>query len=366
MNLWIEGREFPADVQVKFSTTKIENAYNSQSMQIFQEVYPNTQGTCEELDGILYFARIAVDAPLGPVSITLTSPSTGVTYTEEGLFEIVEEGQGLIFDETGAEDIEQVTSASPAIVRAGANTAMWLLGRGFNIDSTVSYSHQSLRQAQNPEVVIEAQNAPGFDGIRSYLQIPPTAQPGPVSVTVANPNGTTQTGVDLFEIYPPASLEGQDQLPNGGAGACEGDDFLQNVSAILGAEPSLLARGEETDLKIYANGLACRASFILYGGGIEVIGDQPVYQDQADPALRFFQLRVRVSPSAPLGPRRVAILNPNGSSKTEEGLITIVASRGGAGAACQSQSGAQPLFILIFTLISLMFLRLRITQETQS
>ena len=60
---------------------------------------------------------------------------------------------------------------------------------------------------------------------------------------------------------------------------------MQNVSAILGAEPSILARGEETDLKIYANGLACRASIILYGGGIEVIGNRPVYQDPTDPAL---------------------------------------------------------------------------------
>ena len=188
-------------------------------------------------------------------------------------------------------------------------------------------------------------------------QIPPTAQPGMVSVTVENPNGTTQTGVDLFEIFPPASNEGEVPIPEGGASACEGDDFMQNISAILGAEPSILARGEETDLKIYANGLACRALIILYGGGIEVIGNKPVYQDPMDPALRFFQLRVKVSSNAPLGPRRVTILNPNSSNKTAEGVITVVESRRSSGVACQSKDGTHCLFILIFALLSITLFR---------
>ena len=161
-------------------------------------------------------------------------------------------------------------------------------------------------------------------------------------------------------IFPPASVEGGVEIPDNNGLSCEGDDFLQNVSDIVGANPNELARGQETDLKIYANGLACRASFILYGGGIQVLGGQPVYQDPNDMALRYFQLRVKVDSNAPLGPRKISILNPNGSSKTKDGVITIVPRVTGSGAACQNSKGNHQLFILIFTLLCLTLLRLRI------
>ena len=361
VNLWIEGREFPPDIEVKFNTTAIEPALNTESMPIPQQVFRNTSDTGGELDGILYYARISGDAPLGPVSITLSSASTGTRKTEEGLFEIVEQGQGLIFDNSGAETIEQVSSASPLAVRAGRNVAMWVLGQGFNIGSTIEFSNESIQSVRPPEVVIDAQNAPGYDGIRNYLQIPPTAMPGSVSVTVKNPNMSNKIGVDLFEIIPPASLEGASPIPgNTGGGACQGDDFEQNLSEIVAADPGRVAIGQETDLRIYARGLACRASFILYGGGIEVIGDTPVYQDQSDPALRFFQLRIKVNRFAPLGPRKVTILNPNGSSKTEEGVFTVVVGANGTGAACQNLNSKQPLFILLFALFCITLLRSRI------
>lgn len=364
VNLWIEGREFPPDVEVKFNTTAIEPALNTDSMVIPQQVFRNTTDTGGELDGILYYARISGDAPLGPVSITLSSPSTGARKTEEGLFEIVEQGQGLVFDNSGAEDIEQVSSASPLAVRAGRNVALWVLGQGFNIDSSIQFSNPSVQSVRPSEVVIEAQNAPGYDGIRNYLQIPPTAAPGPVSVTVTNPNSTTQTGVDLFEIIPPASVEGATPIPGGSGGdACEGDDFEQNISEIVAANPGVVAVGQETDLRIYARGLACRASFILYGGGIEVIGDTPVYQDTSDPALRFFQLRIKVNRFAPLGPRKVTILNPNGSSKTRDNVFEVVVGASGTGAACQNLNSKQPLFILLCALFGITLLRLRLRKS---
>ena len=131
----------------------------------------------------------------------------------------------------------------------------------------------------------------------------------------------------------------------------------------MAADPGRVAVGQETDLRIYARGLACRASFILYGGGIEVIGDTPVYQDQSDPALRFFQLRVRVNRFAPLGPRKVTILNPNGSSKTKEGVFTVVVGANGTGAACQNLSSRQPLLILLFALFCITLLRSRIKRS---
>ena len=365
--LWIEGREFPPDVEVKFNTTAIDQALNTDEMVIPQQVFRNTSDTSGELDGILYYARIAGDAPLGPVSITLRSTSMGASYTQEGLFEIVELGQGLVFDNTGAENIEQVSSASPEAVRAGRNVALWVLGQGFNIDSTIEFSNPSIQSVSPSEVVIDAQVAPGYDGVRSYLQVPPTASPGPVSVTIRNPNATNKTGVDLFEIFPPANLEGAMPLPGEGSVgmACEDGDFEENLSEIVGAEPYEIGLGQEIDLKIYARGLACRASFILYGGGIEVIGNTPVYQDSSDPALRFFQLRIKVSPVAPIGPRKVAILNPNGTSKIKENVFTVVVGSSSSGAACQNLNSGQPLFILIFALFCITLFRLRILKSTR-
>ena len=357
-NLWIEGRQFPPNVEVKFNITGIDAALDNNSMPYPIQVYRNTQDTGEELDGILYYARVAPDAPLGPISVTLRDPATGSTLTKENIIEIVDVGQGLIFNTTGAENIEQVSSASPVAVRAGRSVAMWVLGQGFNIDSTIEFSNPSIQSVRPSEVVIDAQNAPGFDGIRSYLQVPPTAAPGLVSVTVRNPNTTNKTGVDLFEVFPPANLEGNDtQPPMGIGGICEGDDTMQTISEIVAADPGQVYLGQETDLKVFARGLACRASFVLRGGGIEVIGDTPVYQDQVDPALRFFQLRIKVSPSATLGPRHFTILNPNGSTKTKDNLFTVTAGPNGAGAACQNTEGPHSFYTLLVLLLSLLFFK---------
>ena len=355
VNLWIEGREFPSDLQVKFGTTKIEPAINSNNEPIPSQVFRNTSDTGGEMDGILYYARIGLDAPLGPVTITLQSPSTGVSYVAEDIFEIVEQGQGLIFDERGAEDIETVSSASPTAVRAGRNTAMWLLGTGFNIESRVEYSNPAVQQVRSSEVVISAQNAPGYDGIRSYLQIPPTATPGMVSATVTNPNGTSTQGIDLFEIIPPANVEGMGGTPVGVGGTCQDTDFDVVISEIVASDPNEVFLGQETDLKIFARGLACNASFLLYGGGIEVLTEPRVFQDQSDPTLRFFQLRIKVNANAPLGPRSVTILNPNGSSKSRDDAFTVLASSGATtGASCRQGQRHHSAFALIFVLLSIM------------
>ena len=356
VNLWIEGREFPSDLQIKFSTTKIEPALNSMGEPIASQVFRNTSDTGGEMDGVLYFARISLDAPLGPVSITLQSPSTGASYVAEDLFEIVEEGQGLIFDERGADDIEMVSSASPVAVRAGRNTAMWLLGTGFNIESRVEYSNPALQEVRPSEVVISAQNAPGYDGMRSYLQIPPTATTGMVSVTITNPNNTSSQGIDLFEVVAPASIEGS--TPVGVPGTCQDSDADLVISEIVTSDPTEVYLGQETDLKIFARGLACSASFLLYGGGIEVLSEPQVFQDQSDPTLRFFQLRIKVNANAPLGPRSVTILNPNGSSKSRDNAFTVLASSGtSTGTACQQGQSAQSVFTLLLVLLSIVCLK---------
>mgnify|MGYP001182473140 CR=1 FL=1 len=63
---------------------------------------------------------------------------------------------------------------------------------------------------------------------------------------------------------------------------------------------------------------------------IEVLTEPQVFQDQSDPSLRFFQLRIKVNANAPLGPRSVTILNPNGSSKSRDDAFTVLASSGAA------------------------------------
>lgn len=355
VNLWIEGREFPSDVTIKFSgvgENDILPAPNINGELDPPQIYRNTSDTNGEMDGILYYIRIsAVAEETSNVSITLSSPSSG-SYTQDNVFEIVPEGQGFIFDDQGAEDIEAVTSASPRAVRAGRNVAMWILGEGFNINSEIEYSNPALSQVIDSEVVINAQNAPGYDGIRSYLLVPPTAPPGMVSVTVTNPNGTSQQGIDLFEVVPPANLEGGPI--EGGGGSCVDDETDPIVSEIVLSSPSELYLGQETELRIYARGIACRAIFLLYGGGVEILTEPQVFQDTSDPTLRFFKMNVKVNVNAPLGPRSVTLINPNGSSKSREDAFTIVAGRGGAaGAACQ-QDGGQHGALIIFALLALM------------
>ena len=353
VNLWLEGREFPSDITIKFGVdmNDILPAEDADGMPISPpQVYRNTSDTNGEMDGILYYIRIGYTAPLGDVPITLQSPSTGASYTADEIFEIVPEGEGLIFNGEGAEDIEAVTSASPVAIRAGRNAAMWILGEGFNIDSEITYSNPALNQVRDAEVVINAQNAPGYDGIRSYLLVPPTAPPGPVSVTVTNPNGTTQQGIDLFEVVAPSDQSGSG-LPSGG-GTCLADEVEPVISDIVGAEPSEVYPGQEVDLRIYARGLACSATFLLFGGGIDVLSEPRVFQSPSDPSLRFFQMRIKVDVNAPLGPRAVTLLNPNGSTKSREDTFSVVSNENGlTSTACRQgwgQQGALSLLGILF------------------
>ena len=367
--LWIEGREFPEDVEVKFGTNTIDVALDSQGNPMPIQVIRNTEDSGGEMDGIIYFGRVGLNAPVGDTTISLSSPSIGAPFNKDGLFEIVPEGEGLIFDMTGAEEIGGVTSASPLRVRAGKNIALWTVGIDFNIMSQIGFSNPSIQEIRPSEVVIGAQNAQGYDGIRSYLQIPPTATPGMVNITVTNPNGSEALGVDMFEIFPPSN-QGNTVTPGGIGGACTGDDRDQIISEIIGSDPSEVRRGTEVDLKIFARGLACNASFSIYGGGIDVLPTPApaVYQDQEDPTIRFFQMRIKVSNAAPLGPKGVTIINiDDGMSKSRDDVFSVVAGSGAnTGASCQQKERSFPLFFLLFVASYLMLSRSRLVSVSKA
>lgn len=50
------------------------------------------------------------------------------------------------------------------------------------------------------------------------------------------------------------------------------------LSEITACEPSQISRGQELDLRIYAEDIDCKASLIIIGGGIETLIEPRVYK----------------------------------------------------------------------------------------
>lgn len=357
VNLWIEGREFPSNPEVKFSSPGIDQAFeNDQPLAIIVE--HATDSSNGNMDGIYYKIRISPTTPLGPVAITVKDPATGSSHTQDGLFKIVPRGEGLNLNQQGSEDIEAVTGASPRVIRSGHNSAMWTYGLGFNIRSQIQFSTPTIREIRASEAVISAQNWPGYDGMRSYLEFPANTPSGPVDITVKNPNNTTATLMGAFEVVQPSSQNSQatvgtnqEPIPE-----CNDDNPDLSVRYVGTSTPNLIAQGEEVTVQIPGLGFACRPEVYITGlGGVQTTSIPYRTTDPNQPDFHYLNFKIRVAPNAPIGPRELTVVNPNGSDKSNPQAFTIVAgsesSVGGTACSTVQVNQRNSMVWLIFTLL---------------
>ncbi len=339
-NLWLEGREVSNDLEIKFSTPLIEQAY-SNNEAILMDVVRNTRDTNGNLDGVIYYIRIAPHAPLGPVNVTVTNTANGSSSTLTNGFEIVARGQGLNIDTQGSDDIVEVTAASPLAIATGRTTAVWVYGQGFNIASTIEFSNPGVTQVSPSRPVINSQNNPGYDGFQNFLNVSPTATPGPVDVTVRNPNGSTRTAMGAFNLVAVGSAEDPGaQQPRTQPIA---EDCVPDPNAIVAyvgsLTPNILSRGESAQVSLIGSGLTC-ASTVVMPVGVNITTPPVMTPDPVVPSLQTLSFTVSVTSAASLGPQAITVVNPQWAPKSNREAFTIMGEVESSGAACSSRKSA--------------------------
>lgn len=341
VNLWIVGRSFVPGLEVAFSTPGLGPA-QVDGRVIEHEVVRNAPSAGAGADGIQYFLQVPAEAPTGPVNITVTNPN-GTNATGLRLFEIVPPGE-IPVPEPGTGDVDGITGASPAAARAGRNVSLWIWGEGFATGARVLFSSNALRPYAEPEVVEHSTSNEGYAGIRAFLFVEDGALPGPVDITVTNPNGTTAVAQGLFEIV---GANGAPGTPGGGAvedtGPCP--DVLTSIEALTAVSPPAVGRGQTVNLAIQGRAFGCGASVVISGGGLRATDAPRLIRDAADPLRTTLFWQVEVLPDAAPGARDVTVINPNNTSKTLRGAFRVgegdVAAGGGkSGAFCQAAPGA--------------------------
>jgi MYXO-CTERM domain-containing protein len=361
VNLWIVGREFVPGAQVAFSSPGIGPALVD-GQPIPPEVVRRAESEQGKSDGLQYFARIAPNAATGPVDVTITNPD-GSSATGAALFQIIEPGQAPPV-RPGDGDVQTVTGASPRAMRAGRNVSLWIWGKGFETGARVDYSNASLRPYAEPSVVEVSQSHPGFAGIRSFLTVDGTALPGPVDVTVTNPNGTRATGQGIITIVEAAGTPGD---PGGGGaveytGPCP--DEATSIEAVLSVDPPTVARGDTVNLAISGRAFACGASIVIPGGGLRQVDTPRLVRQAADPLQTTLFWQIEVAEDATLGPRDVTVVNPNNTSKTLTAAFEVVEAereRPTGVAFCQARpgDGGSPAAVLLLAVPALLVRRRR-------
>ena len=93
------------------------------------------------------------------------------------------------------------------------------------------------------------------------------------------------------------------------------------ISEIIACSPNEISPGQVVDFKIFAEGIDCETSLIIYGDGLEILVEPMIFQDTSDQRLRYMKLRIKVSEDASLGSRQVTILNSNGSTTSAPDLF---------------------------------------------
>ena len=342
VNIWVVGRSFQAASQVSFSVPALVPAlYNGQPLDI--EVVPQAESEQGLADGLIYFLRIPGETPVGDVSITVTN-ADGSSATGQGIFRVVAQGQ-VPPPQPGDGNIDALSGASPRAVRAGRHVSMWVWGKGFEPQAQIAFSEPNIKSYAHAEVIRVSQSHPGFSGIRSFLVVEAAAAPGPVRITVTNPNGTEAAADDLLTVVggqggpSPGNLDAI-----GYDGPCPDEvTYLGSVESVL---PGEVPRGEAVNLGINGRAIACGASVVIPGGGITAL-DSPrlVRSDPADPLQTTLFWQIEIAEDAKLGPRDVTVVNPNNSSKTLVGAFVIVdpeeegSSASGGFVFCQAQPG---------------------------
>ena len=333
VNVWIAGRSFADGLDVKFSQPGIGPA-SFRGEALAYGIVRNAESEGGTYDGIQYYMRIAPETPVGPIDITVTGQD-GSNATGRGLFSVVAPGEAPPPVE-GAGNADEITGASPRAVRAGRNVAVWMWGKGLAEGATVTFG-PGVELVAPSEVVVEAQNNPGYAGVRNYLKIAANAPDGPVAVTIRNPNGTEATHPDLFEIVPAAGGGG----PGGGGvnpgavgdgGPCPDD--TTSIEALTRVVPAVLEPGTTVNVAIVGRAFACGANIIIPGGGLTPVGEPRLVHDADDPLLTTLFWKLSVAADAPPGTRDVTVINPNNTSKTLPGAFTV-----GTGSAQSANTG---------------------------
>ncbi len=323
VNLWIVGRSFTPGLTVTFSAPGLGPA-EVDGAPLPIEVVRNAESENGQADGIQYYLRIPSEAPVGLVDITVANPD-GSRATGAGLFDVLAPG-AVPTPRPGDGDVDGITGASPRAMRAGRNVSLWLWGDGFDTGATVSFSNPGIRPYAEPEVVKVSQSHPGFSGIRNFLLVEPTAQPGPITITVTNPNGTTAQADALLTLVDANTPIGD---PGGGAtgdgGPCP--DETTTIESVLRVEPDKLSRGETVALRIVGRAFACGANIVIPGGGLRAIDAPRLERDPLDPFTTTLVWTLEVQADAAPGARDVTVINPNNTSKTLPAAFQITAAR---------------------------------------
>ena len=323
LNIWVVGRSFTAQSQVSFSVPGLVPAlYLGAPLPI--EVVPLAESEQGAADGIIYFLRIPPDAPVGQVDITVTN-ADGSSATGAGIFRVVAPGQ-VAPPVPGDGDVDGISGASPRAVRSGRHVSLWVWGKGFDTGASLTFATPGINAYANPEVVKVSQSHPGFSGLRNFLVVDASTPPGPVRLTVTNPNGTSAVADDILTVVGAAGggggfAPGQDAVGDGGP--CPDEvTFIESVDRVV---PDEIEQGESVNLAITGRSFACGASVVIPGGGIKAL-DSPrlVRTDPADPASTTLFWQIELTEDAKATPRDVTVVNPNNSSKTLVGAFEVV------------------------------------------
>ena len=334
VNLWLVGQGFAPGAQVSFSRPGIEPALVN-GQPIPNKVFPNADSENGVADGLQTFITIGDPAqiPAGFVDVTVTNPN-GTQAVGRALLEIVGPGQ-IPAAQQQQTNIDSITGASPRAAFIGRRVALWIWGRGIDNGAQVTFESPAIRPFRPSEVVVRSQSHPGYSGIRNYLEIDPSALPGPVAFTITNPNGSQQRAEGLFQIVDGTGIVGE-----GGATADIGEcpDLVTSIAGLTSIEPAEWKRGSKVRMRISGQAIACGAQVLIPGGGLGAVGQPRITRDPLNPFNTTLEWEIEVSPNASLGPRDITVINPNNTSKTLTNGVRIVEEDDGVN--CQTGVGA--------------------------
>lgn len=345
VNLWIVGRTFTDGVTVSFSAAGMGPALVD-GLPLPLTVIRNAPSEVK-LDGIQFFLRISPDTPTGPVDITVSGPD-GTSAVGRSVFTVLEPGQ-MPPPVAGAGNVDTIAGASPPAFRAGRNVSLWIWGHDFEPGAEVVFSQPGIHPYSAYQVVNDAGNYDGEDGIRAFLLVNSDVPPGPVDVTVRNANGSQTQVQGLVQVLGP---------DGSGAGAggqqTEVEPCLPDTTSIgdiVAVRPAEVLRDSPLPLTVVGHGFACGATVVISGGGLSAPqGSAPrIARDATDPTLTTLQWDLQVDPDARFGPRDVTVVNPNNTTRTLTEAFYVVetlSADGGVGqgsrgiSACQARPGS--------------------------
>ncbi len=374
INLWVAGRSFVPGSTLSFvqnGMTLSEAAMGPAAVEgrpLPLEIFKNVASEADMTDGMQYFLQIAngPDAPLGLIDLKVTNPN-GTSAVGMGMIEILRPNT-LEERTTRNREIDSITGASPPGAFTGRNVALWIWGKGFEDGVRVEFSSPYIQQYSPPQVVLDSRSHPGFDGIRNFIVVSPDAEPGPVDVTIINPNGSRASAFGLFELQQGSA---QPIGPDGAVQSVDGcPDFETVVESIESVSPLAAFRGGRVELAVSGRGFACGASVIITGGGLTARGEPNLRPDPDNPDNVLLTWEIEIADNAKLGDRDLTILNPNNSRKTLENAFAVSRKPPSNDVSCQTLPGRnggspRPAFLILWAACALL-IRPRMKRQPMS